>query len=204
MNKYPQSNHNNEDLNHALQEKYDEKSKMLEEALEKEKIINLELKERLDALNSLQQNNSDEEEKIEPSLCQDIYNQVVNAPSTFTKDTLLSFDCSQTNIIKFMDKVSKSKYLLPVVRRVNLHKLTNDNSDLRDFISFCFPPKVKFFCMNHPESSCINTNYYEDALKSALPKVTKEIFLYYVQLTKEFFEEVVKASSKCKRLVFQY
>jgi hypothetical protein len=194
----------NEDFIQVFKEKYDKNTQMLEEALKNEKLASSELKEKLDAVNLLHQDNSDEEEKNELSLCQGIYNQEVNETPIFSKNTSLDLDCSQANVISFMNKASKSKNALPVLRRVNFQKPVDNNSDIRDFISFCFPPKIKFLWINLQYTSIIDTNYYEDAIKSALPKVTNEIYFYWARLTKEFFEEAVKASANCKRLVFDY
>jgi hypothetical protein len=65
----------------------------------------------------------------------------------------------------------------PDIKRIFFNYLPQDNSHISDFMTHCFPDNLQLFTFGW-NGSRFSIDYYSSALKHALPKVTKEVYIY--------------------------
>jgi hypothetical protein len=137
-------------------------------------------------------------------IVQDSFNSETKKFKVFDENLCLDLSCRKDNIINFMNKVRSSKAVLPDIKRINLKYPAENNCDLKEFMGSCFPTNLELLCFNREYYEKLNLDFYMDGLRQCLPNVTREIYIYYCVLSKKCFEDVIKASSKCERLVVKY
>jgi hypothetical protein len=105
--------------------------------------------------------------------------------------------------MNFLNKMRNNKIKIPDIKRILFNALPKENKCIRDFMTHCFPDNLELFTLNG-SGNRISIDYYSPALRQALPKVTREIYISTSALSKECFETVVKSSAKCERLTVAY
>jgi hypothetical protein len=141
----------------------------------------------------------EERKEINQELVQEAYFSATNEYQVFDKNFYLNLDCNKKNVYNFMNKVRYSKEVLPDIKRIEIKNCRHEDLNLKEFLSTCFPHHLEllYFYFNSE-----NLDFYKEVLQQILPKITREVYLCGCTFSKECFEIIVKASSKCQRLVF--
>jgi chromosome segregation ATPase len=121
-----------------------------------------------------------ERKEINQQLVQDTYYSETSEYEVFDENFCLRLGLSKRSktdsdkkMKNFINKVRFSKAILPDIKRINIENSDNDDSDLKEFLSTCFPYRLELFYFN----SQGNLDFYKEALQQSLPNITREIFL---------------------------
>ena len=97
-----------------------------------------------------------------------------------------------------MKKVTESE---GNVKRINIEKVKNESQDLLDFLLTSFPTHLPLFSFNTWYSGeMVNMFFYQTGILNAIKGVTKEVYFYYMNISKEELEEIFKACSQVNKL----
>jgi hypothetical protein len=141
----------------------------------------------------------EERKEINQELVQEVYYSVTNEYQVFDKNFCLNLNFSRKNLYNFINKVRYSKEVLPDIKRIAITNDGDKDLDLKEFLSTCFPYHLELFYFYLYRK---DIDFYKESLQQCLPNITREIYLSFCTFSKTCFESIVKASSKCQRLVF--
>ncbi|CAI2385541.1 unnamed protein product [Moneuplotes crassus] len=124
-----------------------------------------------------------------------------------SKDLVLNM--SQEQPQKLVKAMGDSKYPLPNMNRLKLDYIYNQEAILNPFMQNSVASPLKLFNLNCSFVGSSGSNTTEASglmkgLKSLLPNVTKEVFLWYLIVSEDALSQIVKASSNAQRLTVGY
>jgi hypothetical protein len=116
-----------------------------------------------------------ERKDINQQPVQDAYYSETSEYEVFDENFCLRLDLlkrphsdSYKKMKNFVNKVRFSKAILPDIKRINIENSDNDDSDLKEFLSTCFPHHLELFYFK----SQGNIDFYIEAFQQSLPNVT--------------------------------
>jgi len=102
-----------------------------------------------------------------------------------------------------MTKMCEMKCKLSEIKNLHICHLMEGVPSLNPFLIECMPACLSTLSVNN---DCTNVNANADSscigLKSAISKVTNEVFLNSLKMSGSTFENIVKAASNSDRLIF--
>jgi hypothetical protein len=104
----------------------------------------------------------------------------------------------------FISSIVDNCIRIPPIESLKITMIPNKFYDLNKFYEKGFPVKVKYLDLRMGQLYRSGSSYYIKSLLKALTRATKQIYLSQFDLKKEDLENIVKASSKCSRLILDY
>ncbi|CAI2362312.1 unnamed protein product [Moneuplotes crassus] len=130
-----------------------------------------------------------------------IYKSIFGVSMEFNEHTILHLNMKDEKNRNFMEMISKCRIRLPSIKKVDIQYPSSFDSILRDFMMYSFPISCRLFLFNLSYDGWPKMSYYRAAFKDCLPRVSKEIYFYYVDASQRDFEEILSSSCIAERLV---
>ena len=116
-------------------------------------------------------------------------------------NSALEFALNDAKSKSFLDDLATSKAQIPQLKRIWISYLNGNDSNLNLFLLNWVPQNLAYLSINYPPihySETTKMSFYLSSLK----KVTKEIFLFALDMNESDLESVVKVSCNSERLMF--
>uniref|UniRef100_A0A7S3KVP6 Uncharacterized protein n=1 Tax=Euplotes crassus TaxID=5936 RepID=A0A7S3KVP6_EUPCR len=145
-------------------------------------------------------------DKRQTEICQDIWKRIYGQDMVFDKNTKIALKMDQQKAKDFVTELANHKIKLPNIKRLALAQDKKEDPVVKEFFKHCFPDQVQLFCYNWNRASAAEQtklNYYFPEVKGIIPRVTREVYLYDLDMTKQEFEYIV-SNCKAPRLIINY
>lgn len=133
-----------------------------------------------------------------------IYKVIFGAEMNFDSSSTLKLNMNEEKSREFMERLYNCKIRLPPMTKIEIMHPTSFDRVLRDFLQYCFPMKCEIFTFNMQYSGQPKMNDFRKALADCLPRVSREIFFYYITAEQREFEEILSSSCQCERLIIYW
>jgi hypothetical protein len=104
----------------------------------------------------------------------------------------------------FLEQISERSLRLPHLKRLQMDYIPDNSTAVRQFFKNSFPETLDMLVLFIAHKARYSMDVYIEDIKERLTRVRKEIYLENFDFSKTTFEQVVKASNKWKRLIFDY
>ncbi|CAI2359748.1 unnamed protein product [Moneuplotes crassus] len=144
--------------------------------------------------------------KAPPLVCKDIWKRIYGKDMVFDKNTKIELRMNQQKDKDFVTELANLKIKLPNIKRLALAQDKKEDPVIKEFFKHCFPDQVELFCYNWDRALAAEQtklNYYFIIVKGIIPRVTREVYLCDLDMTKQEFEYIV-SNCKAPRLVIRY
>ncbi|CAI2359320.1 unnamed protein product [Moneuplotes crassus] len=177
-----------------LKAKIEEQKTEIEQLSEAKEKAEEEFKNSVAELAQLQ----DTYKKAAPLVCKDIWKRIYGQDMAFDENTKIVLSMNQQKAKDFLTELTSHKIKLPNIKRIKLDQDKKEDPVVKEFFKHCFPDQVELFSYNwNLASDACQTklSYYFEEVQHIIPRVTREVVLYYFDLTKQEFEYII---SNCK------
>ncbi|CAI2359531.1 unnamed protein product [Moneuplotes crassus] len=186
----------------ALKTKIEEQKSEIEQLRKAKEKAEEEFKNSLAELTQLQETL----QKEPPLSCQDIWKKNHCQDMIFDENTKIELFMNQQEDKNFLTELVNHKIKLPDIKRIKLAQDKKEDPVVKEFFKHCFPDQVELFCYNLGRASAASQtklSYYFDEMKHIIPRVTREIYLFDFDLTKQEFEYIINTCT-ASRLTLNY
>ena len=138
-----------------------------------------------------------------PSPSEELYKSIVGEEITFNSSSKLYLDLLNPAKLKMMTKFGETKTQLPNLRRVWIDKLNDSEApSIEEFLTHSIPNTLPILVLNNRNDEIMKLSLIKDGLVSSVANVTDQVWMHYMELKSEEVEEIIKASSQAKELIF--
>ncbi|CAI2387701.1 unnamed protein product [Moneuplotes crassus] len=100
--------------------------------------------------------------------------------------------------------LGEARYKLNGLQRLTLSSFKDEDQSVNQFLTHCAPSSLKLFNFGINYGKEVNIKYYLKGLKSIMPNVFKENYLFWLIIDSDDLEQIVKLSANSERLVLSH
>jgi hypothetical protein len=157
-------------------------------------------------VNDSEEEKKEKEQKERTKKLNDIYNAIFedrNEDDAAFDDNetrkmfgVLEVDLRDERSQELIKKINESFELLPNLRMLSLRYVKEDDEDIRHFLTNAIDNVQSFFFNNHVLPAYriekIDIGNYMESIINILPKVTKDVYLYYMKINGKQLASIIK------------